>query len=101
MAQQESSMNIRKIVHIVSQEGKSTAMRDALAALQQATRAETGCREFTFYQAITEQESFLLIEDFADQAALDAHMAMPHTKAFFDLGLVAGIRPVERGWLSQ
>ena len=93
-------MNIRKIVRIAAKPGKADAMRDALITLERATRAEPGCVAFTFFQAVDDAETFLLIEDFADQAALDTHMALPHTRAFFDLQLAAGIQAIDPAWLQ-
>jgi quinol monooxygenase YgiN len=92
--------SIRKAVRIAAKPGHSIEARAALAELQQATRAEPGCREFVFFQALTEPERFLLLEDFADAGALDAHMSAPHTKAFFARALLAGIDPIQPGSLS-
>ena len=74
-------------------------MRAALFGLEAATRLEPGCRAFTFYQALSSPERFLLIEDFTSQAALEAHLKAPYTQAFFALGLAADIRPIDKDWL--
>ena len=91
---------IRRVVRIEAKPGVAEQMREALLALQQATAAEAGCDEFGFFQALDRAHSFLLIEDFADQAALDLHMQTPHTQAFFARDLVAGIAPIQRAWMS-
>jgi quinol monooxygenase YgiN len=94
------SSNVRKIVRIEAKPGLASSARAALVELQRATETEPGCREFVFFQALGDESSFLLIEDFADLDALDRHMKLPHTQAFFAQELVAAIRPIERGWMS-
>jgi quinol monooxygenase YgiN len=92
--------HVRKIVRIQSKPGLAAATRTALIELQHATQAEPGCREFIFFQALGDEGAFLLIEDFASTEALNQHMQLPHTQAFFARDLVAGIRPIERSWMS-
>lgn len=92
--------NVRRIVRIQSKPGLAAATRAALIELQRATHAEPGCREFIFFQALDDDSAFLLIEDFANTEALDHHMQLPHTQAFFAKEVVAGIKPIERSWMS-
>ena len=47
-----------------------------------ATRAEAGCIAYGFYEDVTEPGTFRLYEEWADEAALDAHMAAPHMAEF-------------------
>lgn len=100
MAETFDDQNLRKVVRLRARPGQAAAMRAGLETLRQATVAEPGCGEFDFYQSITEPGSFLLIEDFFGQRALDRHMNEPHTKAFFALDVVASIDPIAREWLS-
>ena len=44
--------------------------------------AEPGCRQFLVHQDVTDPTLFLLVEHYADQAALDAHRVAPHYLAF-------------------
>ncbi|MGO4387220.1 putative quinol monooxygenase [Microvirga sp. 2YAF29] len=92
--------NVRKIVRIQTKPGLAEAARTALTELQQATQAEPGCREFIFFQALGDENAFLLIEDFTDAEALNQHMKLPHTQAFFARDMVAGIKPIEKNWMS-
>lgn len=82
---------VRKLAAIAAKPGAAAALRAALVRLEEATRAEPGCREFRFYQALGDLERFVLVEEFADEAALAVHMRLPHTRAFFELGLTAAI----------
>ncbi|HZF78814.1 MAG TPA: putative quinol monooxygenase [Rubrivivax sp.] len=89
-----ASTAIKKLARITAKPGQASALRDALRELEAATRQEPGCQEFTFFQALSDPEAFVLLETFSGQAALDSHMAMPHTRAFFNAGLVAGVEVV-------
>lgn len=44
--------------------------------------AEPGCLRFDLFQERTRPELFLLVEHYADDAALAAHRAAPHYLAF-------------------
>lgn len=90
-----SSHPIRKLAHITAKPEQSVALRAALQTLETATRQETGCIEFTFYQALTNESSFLLIEHFTDQQALQTHMELPHTQDFFRASLTEHISAVD------
>lgn len=83
---------VRKIARIQGKPGFSAELRRALIALEAATRKEPGCREFTFYQALSSEDAFLLLEEFADADALTIHMQLPHTQAFFRAELTDSIR---------
>jgi len=100
MPSENKSQNVRKIVRIEAKPGLAGAARTALIDLERATQAEPGCREFRFFQALDDEQAFLLIEDFADADALERHLGLPHTQAFFGLNLTASITPIERAWLS-
>ncbi len=55
-------------------------LRAALADLIRATRREPGCLRYDLHIAADDPTSFVLIEEWATQAALEAHMAQPHTQ---------------------
>ncbi len=54
----------------------------ALGPLVAATRAEAGCSFYEFNQSHDAPGLFVVYEKWADQAALDRHMATPHIQAF-------------------
>jgi len=54
----------------------------ALSALLAPTRAEPGCLEYQLHRDPENPLKFLFYERFANQAALDAHIASPHFQAF-------------------
>lgn len=47
-----------------------------------ASRAEPGCISYTLYQDPYKHTVFFFFEEWKDQAAIDAHFATPHFKAF-------------------
>jgi len=53
------------------------------------SQAEAGCLSYNFYEQQPGSDEFLFFEEWADQAALDAHFQTPHfakfTKLFPDL----------------
>jgi quinol monooxygenase YgiN len=98
LAREQAVMNptedtaVRKLARIRAQPGRADALRTALQHLEAETRREPGCHEFGFYQSLSAPEEFILLEHFADAAALQAHLALPHTLAFFERQLVDTVR---------
>ena len=58
--------------------------------MQAASRAEPGCISYTIYRAKDDPTLFYIHEEWRDQAALDAHNAMPHFKEYG----MNGLRPI-------
>ncbi len=51
------------------------------------TRREPGCRMYLAHRSTTDPRRFFLYEQYADQAALDAHRAAPHFERYVKEGL--------------
>ncbi len=77
--------------------------RDELLALLKAqvapTRAEGGCINYDFHVDGADPCVFVFYENWADRAALDAHLAMPHLQPLFSqldrlLACPVDIRPL-------
>ena len=83
---------VRKLARICAKPGNGDALSRALRVLEESTRKEPGCAEFTFFRALRDPDAFVLTETFANQAALELHMSLPHTQRFFSTQLVASIR---------
>ncbi|MBD2463533.1 antibiotic biosynthesis monooxygenase [Oscillatoria sp. FACHB-1407] len=62
--------------------GKEAELRDALLHLVPLSRAEAGCLNYDLHEAIDEPGLFLLYENWTDQAALDLHFSLAHSKEF-------------------
>lgn len=54
------------------------AIRAALQTLVTATRAEEGCLAYDLFESGAAPGTFVTVERWTDQAALDAHLQMPH-----------------------
>lgn len=57
-------------------------LREAVKAMQAASRAEAGCRDYTFCVELDAPNKLRINECWEDQAALEAHFATPHMAAF-------------------
>nr|WP_239522915.1 putative quinol monooxygenase [Geodermatophilus normandii] len=81
---------------IVSSATAAPGRRDELVAAARAvaaaTRSDHGCLAYAFSADLDDPDRILGLEIWADQIALDAHMAHPHTEAFLAAvpDLVAG-----------
>ena len=64
------------------------------AEMVRRTELEVGCISYRFYVDINYLTRFRLYEEWRDEAALAAHMQMPHMKAF--LSRIAELRVLER-----
>lgn len=92
-------MELQKIAYLAARPGKSAEMRVALQTLETLTRQEPWCVAFSFYQAVSNPDMFVLLEHFASEEAFNLHMQQAHTQAFFALDLVERVQvfPVAHG----
>ena len=58
------------------------ALTPAIAAMEQASRAEAGCEDYTFSVELNDPGVVRITERWADMAALAAHFATPHMVTF-------------------
>lgn len=58
------------------------AMKAALRPLRDGSRAEDGCLTFDVIDIGDDDHTFVLYEEWADQAALDVHFATEHFKQY-------------------
>lgn len=82
---------IHVIAIITAQPGQRDKLLEAFRANVPAVRAEPGCIEYAAavdvddgpaFQARCGADSFMVIEKWADLAALEAHAAAPHMRAY-------------------
>lgn len=77
------------VAHMQCVPGTEPEIMDAGRWFIAATRAEPGCVEFHLHRQLDDPARFVWYENFADQAAVDAHVASDHTKRWF--WLIAGL----------
>ena len=59
------------------------AIRSALQAMMRATRDEEGCLAYDLFESAAAPGTFVTVERWTDQAALDAHLQTPHVADAF------------------
>jgi quinol monooxygenase YgiN len=65
----------------VRPDSRETFIRAAQACVA-ATRQEMGCLAYDIFESLTESGAFVSVEQWEDEAAIDAHFLLPHTAAF-------------------
>jgi quinol monooxygenase YgiN len=82
------------VVVLQAKPGTGPALRDLMVTSAQATHAEPGCLTYALHAANDEPDRVALVERWADQTALDAHMQQPYLrKLFADLEEVLAAPP--------
>jgi len=69
------------IAHIRARPEHVATVRDVLAGYVAPTRAEAGCFVYDLLQDSADPAHFTFVEEWADQAALDAHSRSAHIAA--------------------
>lgn len=59
-----------------------SALREAIATMERASREEQGCIDYTFSVEVSDPNVLRITEKWDDVDALRAHMATPHMAAF-------------------
>jgi quinol monooxygenase YgiN len=62
--------------------GQESQLLQELLALIAPTRAEAGCIDYDLHQSQSDPAVFVFYENWASQAALDAHARTPHLQAY-------------------
>ena len=65
--------------------GQESRLRQELQRLLAPTRAEAGCINYDLHQSQSDPALFVFYENWASQAALDAHSQTPHLQALLKL----------------
>lgn len=76
-----SDLNV--VAVITATPGSETEVREALTELVTATRDETGCLSYELFESASAPGTFVTIERWEDQGAMDAHMRSDHVAAAF------------------
>jgi quinol monooxygenase YgiN len=72
------------IVRFFPKQGSEARVESILREMVVHTRNEPGCRRYDLYRSApaSAEHTFALIEQYADQAAIQAHRETPHYKAY-------------------
>ena len=74
---------LHAVATIPVQAGSEDAVRAALITLTDATRQEEGCLAYELFESASTPGTFVTVERWTDQAALEAHLGTPHVAAAF------------------
>lgn len=72
----------RAIAHLKAKPGKIQELKEALLALIEPTRKETGCREYILYEEYAMQGTFYMSEEFESEEAFEFHIQSDHFQNF-------------------
>jgi quinol monooxygenase YgiN len=67
---------------VTSDEEKRDQLIPVAQAVAQASREEEGCISYRFYEDTETRNSFVFVEEWADQQALERHFATDHINVF-------------------
>jgi quinol monooxygenase YgiN len=80
-------MSIRLVVTFTAAPGRGGELAKAFEARAAECRKERGCEQFDIFQGTTNSDQVVLLERWADQAALDAHAKLNRTRPPLDPAL--------------
>jgi quinol monooxygenase YgiN len=69
-------------VKIETNPGTVAALKDAVATMEKASRAEPGCVEYVFATEISNPTNIRIVEHWRDLDSLKLHFTLPHMAAF-------------------
>lgn len=72
------------IVHIKAKPGREQALEEELRNAVPPTHDEPGCLRFALHRSQSDAASFLLVERWRSQAALDEHLKKPYLTRLLD-----------------
>lgn len=79
-----SDQTVTVIARIKAKADRVEQVESALMDLIGPTREEPGCISYVLHQAADDKSSFVFVENWANQTALDEHLQTPYLKAFVD-----------------
>lgn len=72
---------LNTVALIRAKDGSEGVVSAALTELQTHTRAEEGCLRYDLFQSVAAPGTFVTVEEWTDQGALDQHLTSPHIAA--------------------
>jgi quinol monooxygenase YgiN len=70
--------SLRVVARITARPETVDQVRDLLTGFIEPTRKESGCIVYELLQNTQDPTDFTFVEEWTDDAALDAHLASPH-----------------------
>lgn len=73
-------MSVRLVITTYARPGKGTELAQAMAERCRAAQQEPGCQQFEVFQSALDPDKLVVLELWADQAALDVHAQLNATQ---------------------
>ncbi|GAA4484790.1 antibiotic biosynthesis monooxygenase [Rhodococcus olei] len=73
--------NLNVVATIVAKPGSEETVRAGLSTLAAVSRQESGCVAYDLYESSAAPGTFVTVEEWTDQGALQAHLETPHLQA--------------------
>jgi quinol monooxygenase YgiN len=73
-------MPVRLVVTMHAKPGQGAALAQAMASRCREVHQEPGCQQFEVFQSALDPDKLILLELWADQAALDVHAQVNATR---------------------
>ena len=77
-----SEQTVTVIARVMAKTDKADEVESVLMDLIGPTREEPGCVSYVLHQSKDDRCSFLFVENWASQMALDEHLQKPYLQAF-------------------
>lgn len=74
-------MTLKVVAHLISRPDSINETREVLIGLIEPTCAEAGCISYELHQNTADPTDFTFIEEWTDDASLDAHLESAHLAA--------------------
>ena len=78
------AQQVAVLAQLIAKPGREAAVRDDLLRLVEPTRAEAGNCSYNVHQLKTNPAAYYVLHSWADEAALDRHMASAHLRSFLE-----------------
>ena len=86
---------ITVVARIKAKPGLEDTVRQELLKLLGPTRSEKGCINYDMHQSFDDASLFLFHENWSSDEDLQAHLASPHIKSWFEKSKTLLAEPVE------
>ena len=89
------SQPLYQLVHMEAKPGHEDDLLALLHTVQQGTRQEPGYLQYDLWQSLDQPTSFVMVERWPDQGAVELHRQQPHLHDFLREAPALLARPLE------
>jgi quinol monooxygenase YgiN len=80
----EAAVELYGFVRLHAQEGKESAVEEALREVIRLSREELGCVSIHAFRSLRDRQLFFIHSRWADEEAFQLHGGLPHTVKFLE-----------------